>query len=47
LQDCRIDWEIVHARTRLDKRIRLGIEQEAHALGRFLGARCDAQFVTV
>jgi hypothetical protein len=30
--------------TRLDKRIRLGIVQEAEALGRFLGARCTAQF---
>jgi hypothetical protein len=33
--------------TRLDKRTRLGIGQEAEALGRFLGARCAAQFATV
>ena len=30
--------------TPLDKRVRSGIEQEAEALGCFLGARCAAQF---
>jgi hypothetical protein len=30
--------------TRLEKRVRSGIEQEAEALGHFLGARCNAQF---
>jgi hypothetical protein len=31
----------------LDKRVRSGIEQEAQALGCFLGARCDVQFGAV